>query len=102
MQSFNVLNKSVSFSEEEIEIFNSAGLNVDSEFGDFIEMLFVWDNITEFSESITEEEVHDMCIKAIAEYDSIVEKTMYGLGLDPDHVSQALDAEDERLQNENR
>ena len=65
--------KKIVFTNKEAEIFADCGLELDSE---FLELILFWNDVTEFEENATSEEIHDNCIDAIKSYSDVVEKTI--------------------------
>ncbi len=98
MRSFYVFNKSVEFSEEELDVLESAGIDTTSTLGNFLELMLIWNGIRSFDEDVSVEEVHDACIKALKNHEAMVKKTILGLGLDAENVGNTIAAEDERLE----
>lgn len=68
-----VYGRNVEFSEKEVQIFTECGLELDST---FLELILHWNAVDKFDNHSTDDERHDICIEAIKQYSSIIEKTL--------------------------
>lgn len=67
-----IYNKSVSFSDEEVDFFKQNNIEFSS---DFFELLLHWIDIDSFDD-IPDTEYHDYCINAISDYAGLVIDTI--------------------------